>query len=117
MNIKLLVEHICCDLDRGFLEDFAKPFTKKDVRKINRTDLENIYYAVKVLQLRSNCHYQVILKDDISETIVAKNYNANEVLQYILRKTLFWWADEPEYPLTREVNKRRVIVREIKEER
>lgn len=113
MDIKRLVEHLCCDLDRGFLEDFAKPYIKKDVRKVNRFELENIYYAVKVLNLTENGKFEICLCDDVSESCDGKKYTAQEVIEYVRKKTLFWWADESEYPITKDIFHKKVIIKRV----
>ena len=77
-QIKKIVEHLCCDYTHGTLMELCRFYyegKKKDLARARRTDLEDIAFIILALGLRSTGKYN-----------------------FIRRKTIFRWCEEPVYP-------------------
>lgn len=96
-QIKKIVEHLCCDYTHGTLMDLCRFYyegKKKDLARARRTDLEDIAFIILALGLRSTGKYNVIAED----TVVKESLSAVQVIDFIRRKTIFRWCEEPVYP-------------------
>lgn len=107
-----VVEFICCNATRGTLEQTAKTFGYKNVHKMSRIKLENIYYSQQVLSIDSKGHFGVIVKD--SDFILIKRCCAKFLIDWIIRECYFEWYDEREYPIYKRLNKEINILHCIK---
>ena len=116
-DIKRIVEKMCCDFTYGSLLECVKPYIK-GIRRFEknspkRSDLEDAYYAVVVLNLMQSGIYEIHLTDGIEERCDGKIYTVQQVLEYIHKKTIFTWYDEMEFPITRDMFQYKVIIKLI----
>ena len=112
MDIKKIVEHICCDYTHGTLIDlcgFYYSGMKKDPVKAKRHDLEQLAFIILSLNIDPAGIYEIYTDD----TVVFDCALAPKAIDYIFKKTLYFWADEPEYPVTKDSFQRRVYVHKI----
>lgn len=117
MDIKKIVEHICCDYTYGALLDRAKPYVKglKRFDKPNpkRSDLEDVVYAITVLQLDPAGIYEIRVFDGIDTKCDGKLYRVSQILDYLKSRTIFNWYDEAEYPITKDQYHNKVIIKQV----
>ena len=112
MDIKKLVEHICCDYTHGTLVDLCDFYyigMKKDPAKAKRYDLEQLAFIILSFNIDPAGIYEIYT----DEKVILDCALAYKAIDYIFKKTLYFWADEPEYPVTRDNLQRRVYVRKI----
>ena len=112
MNIKEIVEHICCDYTQGTLIDLCEFYykgMKKEPAKSKRYDLEQIAFIILSLNIDPAGIYEIYS----DEKVILDCVVAPKAVDFILKKTLYFWADEPEYPVLKDALQQRVYVRKI----
>ncbi len=108
MNVKKIVEHICCDYTRGGLEDLCRPYFK-DVQTAKRSDLEQVAFIIYAQNIDPAHIYRIS-----TETKIIKEFcSAQQAVNYIKRNTIYNWIDEPEYPIERAETQERVKITKV----
>ncbi|MBQ6430813.1 MAG: hypothetical protein IJJ99_02925 [Oscillospiraceae bacterium] len=113
MDIKKIVENICCDYTHATLIDLCRFYftgmKKKDPQKAKRYDLDQIAFIILSLNIDPAGIYAVYTDD----RIILECAFAHQTVDYVFKNTLYCWADEPEYPVTKDSLQQRVYVRRI----
>lgn len=111
MDIKKIVEHICCDYTYETLIDICRFYflgMKKNPNKA-RYELEQLAFIILSLDIDPSGIYEIYT----DEGTVSECTSAVKTVDYVFKKTLYPWADEPEFPVTKDSYQRRVYIRKI----
>ena len=112
MDVKTIVEHICCDYTHGTLIDLCRFYYRyfnKNEMKAKRHDLEQLAFIILSLNIDPAGIYEIYTDDKVISDCVL----APKAVDYVFKKTLYSWAEEPEYPVTKDQFQHRVYVRKI----
>ena len=105
-RIHNIVESICVYACRGSLEDEARPYFEalnRRIEKVPRGELEQYVFAKRALMIEPSGIYKIYVGDDLYKSHTY--YSAFEVMRYILKRTDFEWAYEPEQPIDKATGK------------
>lgn len=105
---KKLVERIACDYSRGSLEQIAKNAGYKTPQKIDRGKLEHIAYINYTLGDTWSGRYQIV--DAITRDVLVKDCSLKSMIDFIMRRCIYNWFEESEYPILRDSFQHKVYV-------
>ena len=111
-KIKRIVEQICVGYTRESLEyrcGFYYELTNRKVSRAKRCDLEQIAFIIMSLSIYHGEKYRVYT----ASKVIYDAAPSHKVIDYIFRKTIYAWYDEPEYPITRDLTQDRVYVERV----
>lgn len=111
-RIKGIVRNIAVDFTRDSLEDMCRFYYNaynRNVEKANRGELEQVAFISMALNIDPAGIYEIDVDGEVYEELVY----APKVVRYILRRTIFNWYEEPEFPITRDSRQAKVTVKQV----